>query len=67
MSEPDKAPRYAVLAHDYVTRLQQGEHVVDLVSGARDQAQLTSDIRSALRDADQLHGPDVTLNVLSSV
>ena len=34
---------------------------------ARDQAQLTGDIRSALRDAGQLHGPDVTLNVLSPV
>ncbi|MBW3808226.1 conjugative transfer relaxase/helicase TraI [Aeromonas jandaei] len=67
VSESDKAPRFAALAHDYVTRLQQGEPVVAQVSGARDQAQLTGDIRSALRDVGQLHGPDVTLNVLSPV
>lgn len=67
VSEPDKAPRFAALAHDYVSRLHQGDQVFAQVSGARDQQQLTSEIRSALRSAGELKTPDVSLNVLSPV
>ncbi|ARW85439.1 conjugative transfer relaxase/helicase TraI [Aeromonas salmonicida] len=67
ISEPDKPNRLAALAEDYVNRLQQGEQVTAQISGSRDQQQLTSEIRSALRGAGQLSGPESTVNVLSPV
>ncbi|ENA1908184.1 conjugative relaxase, partial [Aeromonas salmonicida] len=66
-SVPDKPARFDALAQDYAHRLQQGEQVVAQVSGTRDQQQLTSYIRSVLRDSGQLHGQDHTLNVLAPV
>lgn len=66
-SLPDKPARFDALAQDYAHRLQQGEQVVAQVSGTRDQQQLTSHIRNALRDSGQLHGQDHTLNVLAPV
>ena len=67
VSESDKAPRFAALAHDYVTRLQQGEQVAAQVSGRVTKPSSPATFAVPLRDAGQLHGPDVTLNVLSPV
>ena len=67
ISEPDKPARFAALANDYVAATQRGDTVVAQVSGPRDQQQLTAEIRTALRDAGHLHGPDTTVNVLSPV
>lgn len=48
VSEPDKRQRYATLARDYVTMVNQGENVVAQVSGEREQQTLTAELRRVL-------------------
>jgi conjugative transfer relaxase protein TraI len=67
VSEPDKQARMAGLADSFAQALQAGEAVTAQVSGAREQASLTRDIRQALHQAGVLRGPEVTVTALTPV
>ena len=67
VSEPDKQNRMTQLASGFAQTLQAGETVTAQVSGAREQASLTRDIRQALHQAGVLRGPEVTVTALTPV